>query len=60
MLTVGEGDKVPVTTTARVQAIIWMFFSLTTISGFIAAIASSVTVHPLDTVVRGWNNPTVA
>ena len=56
MTTVGYGDKAPVTFTGRVLATIWMFASIITISGFTAAIASSITLQQLSTVVRGVND----
>lgn len=53
MTTVGYGDKAPVTAMGRVMATVWMFFSVITISGFTATIASSLAVENLSTVVRG-------
>lgn len=52
MTTVGYGDKAPITITGRILATIWMFASIITISGFTAAIASSITVQRLGTVVH--------
>ncbi|KAF0805897.1 extracellular solute-binding protein family 3 [Alcanivorax xiamenensis] len=51
MTTVGYGDKAPITPAGRVIGLIWMFVSIITISGFTAAIASSVTVNQLQTRV---------
>jgi ABC-type amino acid transport substrate-binding protein len=53
MTTVGYGDKAPVSVGGRVVGLVWMFVSVITISGFTAAIASSVTVGQLSTAVRG-------
>lgn len=53
MTTVGYGDKAPVTPAGRTLGLIWMFASIITISGFTAAIASSVTVNQLQTRVSG-------
>ena len=53
MTTVGYGDKAPVSTAGRVIGLVWMFVSIITISGFTAAIASSVTVNQLQTRVAG-------
>ena len=47
MTTVGYGDKAPVSAGGRVVGLVWMFVSIITISGFTAAIASSVTVNQL-------------
>jgi len=47
MTTVGYGDKAPVSLGGRVVALIWMFVSIITISGFTAAIATAVTVGSL-------------
>jgi polar amino acid transport system substrate-binding protein len=53
MTTVGYGDKAPKTFAGRAVAIIWMFASVITISGFTAAIASSLTVSNLSSSIRG-------
>ena len=53
MTTVGYGDKAPVSAGGRVVGLVWMFVSIITISGFTAAIASSVTVNQLQTRVAG-------
>ena len=53
MTTVGYGDKAPVTVAGRFLATIWMFASIITISGLTAAIASSLTVNQLSTIVTG-------
>nr|WP_224745726.1 transporter substrate-binding domain-containing protein [Neiella litorisoli] len=47
MTTVGYGDKAPQTTSGRIIALIWMFASIIIISGFTAAIATSLTVNQL-------------
>ncbi len=53
MTTVGYGDKAPVTLAGRTIGLIWMFASIVVISGFTAAIASSLTVDELgQTIVR--------
>jgi len=53
MTTVGYGDKAPVTFAGRVVALVWMFAGLIAISGFTAAIASSLTVNRLGSQVGG-------
>jgi ABC-type amino acid transport substrate-binding protein len=53
MTTVGYGDKAPVTAAGRLLAIVWMFFSVITISGFTAAIASVFTVQQLGSGIAG-------
>ena len=53
MTTVGYGDKAPVSTAGRALGLVWMFVSIITISGFTAAIASSVTVNKLQTRING-------
>jgi ABC-type amino acid transport substrate-binding protein len=52
MTTVGYGDKAPRTAGGRSVALVWMFFSVITISGFTAHIASTLTVSQLESVVR--------
>ncbi len=56
MTTVGYGDKAPVTLIGRLVGLVWMFASIILISGFTAAIASSLTVGELDQGVRGVND----
>jgi len=53
MTTVGYGDKAPVSTGGRAVALVWMFASVIMISGFTAAIASSLTVARLGAKVQG-------
>jgi len=53
MTTVGYGDKAPVSLAGRVVALIWMFAGIIMISGFTAAIASSLTVTQLESPVKG-------
>ena len=56
MTTVGYGDKAPVTLAGRAVAVIWMFASIITISGFTAAIASALTVQQLSSPIQGPND----
>lgn len=44
MTTVGYGDKAPATVGGKTVALIWMFASLLVIGGFVASIASSLTL----------------
>jgi ABC-type amino acid transport substrate-binding protein len=53
MTTVGYGDKAPVTVGGRIIALIWMFAAIIIISGFTAAITSSLTVTQLESPVKG-------
>ena len=53
MTTVGFGDKAPVTFGGRLLAIIWMFASVITISGFTAAIASVFTLQEIEGHIKG-------
>jgi ABC-type amino acid transport substrate-binding protein len=52
MTTVGYGDKTPKTTPGRIVALVWMFTSLVVISGFTAAITTSLTVGSLGSGIR--------
>jgi polar amino acid transport system substrate-binding protein len=52
MTTVGYGDKAPVTLAGRLIALVWMFASIILISGFTAAIASSLTLGELQQSIR--------
>lgn len=47
MSTVGYGDKSPRTTGGRIIALVWMFTAIVIISGFTAAITSSLTVNSI-------------
>jgi ABC-type amino acid transport substrate-binding protein len=53
MTTVGYGDKAPSTLGGRAIGLVWMFASIITISGFTAAIASSLTVTQLGSSIEG-------
>lgn len=56
MTTVGYGDKAPQTTGGRIIALIWMFASIIIISGFTAAIATSLTVNQLGQSIKGLDD----
>lgn len=56
MTTVGYGDKAPTTFAGRVIGLIWMFAAILLISGFTAAIATSLTVNSLDSKVNGLDD----
>jgi ABC-type amino acid transport substrate-binding protein len=53
MTTVGYGDKAPLTLLGRILGLIWMFASIIIISGFTAAIATSLTVGQLSQTIEG-------
>jgi len=53
MTTVGYGDLAPKTAGGRILGVVWMFAAIITISGFTAAISSSLTVGQLSGKVRG-------
>ncbi len=60
MTTVGYGDKAPVTVGGRIVALVWMFAGIIMISGFTAAITSSLTVTKLESPIQGPEDlPTV-
>ncbi|MGZ0655251.1 transporter substrate-binding domain-containing protein [Coraliomargarita sp. W4R53] len=56
MTTVGYGDKAPKTLGGRIVGLIWMFAAIIIISGFTAAIASSLTVSSLQTRIHGLDD----
>jgi ABC-type amino acid transport substrate-binding protein len=53
MTTVGYGDKSPRTFAGRIVGLVWMFAAIIIISGFTAAIATSLTVSQLESTVQG-------
>ena len=53
MTTVGYGDLAPKTAGGRFVGVVWMFAAIISISGFTAAISSSLTVGELSGKVRG-------
>lgn len=56
MTTVGYGDKAPMTFGGRLITLIWMFASVITISGFTAAIASTLTAEHFQREINGPND----
>ena len=52
MTTVGYGDKSPRSLGGRVVALVWMFAAIIVISGFTAAITSSLTVNQLGSTIE--------
>ena len=53
MTTVGYGDKSPRTLAGRLVGLVWMFAAIIIVSGFTAAIATSLTVSQLESGVQG-------
>lgn len=53
MTTVGYGDKAPRTAAGRIVAIFWMFAAIIVISGFTAAITSSLTLSNMKPLIKG-------
>jgi len=53
MTTVGYGDKFPKTFLGKVTGMVWMFVAIIVISGFTAAITTSLTVNSLDGSKKG-------
>jgi len=53
MTTVGYGDLAPKTAGGRIVGVVWMLAAIISISGFTAAISSSLTVGELGGKVRG-------
>jgi ABC-type amino acid transport substrate-binding protein len=60
MTTVGYGDLAPKTAGGRIVGVVWMFAAIISISGFTAAISSSLTVGELSGKVRGIRDLTTA
>ena len=56
MTTVGYGDKTPKTPVGRIVGLVWMFAAIIIISGFTAAIASSLTVDSLRSGVENLDD----
>lgn len=56
MTTVGYGDKSPRTLGGRVIGLVWMFAAIILISGFTAAIATSLTVGQLNERIENVND----
>ncbi|MBT0586264.1 transporter substrate-binding domain-containing protein [Alteromonas sp. SM 2104] len=56
MTTVGYGDKAPTTLGGRIVGLVWMFAAIIIISGFTAAIATSLTVSQLSSSIQGTDD----
>lgn len=56
LVTVGYGDKTPMTVGGRIVATVWMFAGILLISYFTASISSSMTVDRLDSQIRGYQD----
>lgn len=53
MTTVGYGDKAPKSLAGRIIALFWMFAAIIVISGFTAAITSSLTLSNMQPLIKG-------
>ncbi len=56
MTTVGYGDKAPQTLGGRLVGLIWMFTAIIVISGFTAAITSTLTVSQIQPTIKSVND----
>jgi ABC-type amino acid transport substrate-binding protein len=56
MTTVGYGDRAPVSKLGRLLGLVWMFAAIVLISGFTAAIASSLTIGQLSSRIQSPND----